>query len=634
MRRIARGFTIIELLVVISVIGILATITLVGFNRYQADSRDAQRSSQATILAEALEKYYDKNGEYPSCTAVTDVGTNVVTNVLVGTDPEVLIAPQAAPNQTNSIDFCTEITPSTPTDSFAYVGDGSSTCTSGNSCLQFSIQYKEESTGTIKTITSRRTTDIATSGGTSLTGNSVSASQINVSWDAIPNASSYELVRATNVGFTTGVSTSNPVSNAENATGLNASTQYWFRVRAISAGGNSEWSNTFTATTRPAAPTNVVATTASSSQVNITWTAVSGATSYRVQRSTTSDYQSGTTASASGLPGPSSHSQTGLAPGTQYWFRVYASNSAGESAASSIDNAITTLATPTGFATTVTSTSIDVSWSAVTNATAYDVQYSTSASFSPITGSFNNQTATSRNITGLSIGQTYYIRVFAENAVTQSAAGSTSATTTPPAPVCGATAGSTNTQIVPDWDAATGATSYTVQYGPNNYATEITGITGTYVTINGLNNGTTYTSRVQAVAGSAASAWTNCPNRTTGIDSPGGGWFAHAEAVRASCCISWMPGAYPGGGNWWTNGIETTATCSAGATVVSRLHSYYANSSNGSQTQHRYDGWSVGNMQRFVVNGTGGYHVWWNGWIGCQVGGTRVERYLGNAGYY
>ena len=83
MRR-ARGFTIIEILIVVGIIGILATIGFIGFGRYQADTRDSERSSKATIIIEALEKYYDKNGEYPSCGALTGDPQTVITDVLPG----------------------------------------------------------------------------------------------------------------------------------------------------------------------------------------------------------------------------------------------------------------------------------------------------------------------------------------------------------------------------------------------------------------------------------------------------------------------------------------------------------------------------------------------------------------------
>ena len=65
-----RGFTLVELIVVIVVIAILATLATLGFNRYLEDGRDNRRTANATTIAEALEKYYDKNGEYPSCANV------------------------------------------------------------------------------------------------------------------------------------------------------------------------------------------------------------------------------------------------------------------------------------------------------------------------------------------------------------------------------------------------------------------------------------------------------------------------------------------------------------------------------------------------------------------------------------
>jgi type IV pilus assembly protein PilE len=79
MRKSKSGFTIVELLVVIAVIGILTTIGIMSFTRYQASSRDTQRSSRTTLIAEALEKYYDKNGEYPSCSTLTQSATIVDT---------------------------------------------------------------------------------------------------------------------------------------------------------------------------------------------------------------------------------------------------------------------------------------------------------------------------------------------------------------------------------------------------------------------------------------------------------------------------------------------------------------------------------------------------------------------------
>lgn len=54
-----RGFTLIELLVVIAIIGLLAAIVAVSLNSARGKARDAQRRSNITSLANALEMYYD-----------------------------------------------------------------------------------------------------------------------------------------------------------------------------------------------------------------------------------------------------------------------------------------------------------------------------------------------------------------------------------------------------------------------------------------------------------------------------------------------------------------------------------------------------------------------------------------------
>lgn len=59
------GFTIVELLIVIVVIGILAAITIVAYNGVQSRARDAQRRSDISTITKALELYYIDNGNYP-----------------------------------------------------------------------------------------------------------------------------------------------------------------------------------------------------------------------------------------------------------------------------------------------------------------------------------------------------------------------------------------------------------------------------------------------------------------------------------------------------------------------------------------------------------------------------------------
>ena len=58
------GFTIIELLIVIAIIGILATLVLTNFQGAQAKGRDTVRKNDINSLYQKLEEYYNENGSY------------------------------------------------------------------------------------------------------------------------------------------------------------------------------------------------------------------------------------------------------------------------------------------------------------------------------------------------------------------------------------------------------------------------------------------------------------------------------------------------------------------------------------------------------------------------------------------
>ena len=81
----------------------------------------------------------------------------------------------------------------------------------------------------------------------------------------------------------------------------------------------------------PDAPTSVQ-TTLSSSAVAVSWTASTDATSYDVQRKTTA---SGTFASI-GTSTTASYSDTSVASGRNYWYRIFAKNTNGTSVGSSV----------------------------------------------------------------------------------------------------------------------------------------------------------------------------------------------------------------------------------------------------------------------------------------------------------
>ena len=59
------GFTLLELLVVISIIGILMALSVVAFSTAQKKGRDARRRADVKAMAAAFEQYYaDNNSIY------------------------------------------------------------------------------------------------------------------------------------------------------------------------------------------------------------------------------------------------------------------------------------------------------------------------------------------------------------------------------------------------------------------------------------------------------------------------------------------------------------------------------------------------------------------------------------------
>ncbi|MDQ6471274.1 fibronectin type III domain-containing protein [Flavobacterium sp. LHD-80] len=161
--------------------------------------------------------------------------------------------------------------------------------------------------------------------------------QFNTSWTPVTGATSYEVQRATDAGFTTGVvSFTGITTNSFTITGLTSLGTYYYRVRAINGCGNSPYSSGGPVTMNnalPAAPTNVAYTSATlyCSEFTITWTASMGAVDYTVQRATDAGFTAGFV-SVGGITG-TSYTFTGLVSNTNYYYRVYARNGCGTSTA-------------------------------------------------------------------------------------------------------------------------------------------------------------------------------------------------------------------------------------------------------------------------------------------------------------
>jgi prepilin-type N-terminal cleavage/methylation domain-containing protein len=159
LKRKQSGFTIVELLIVIIVIGILAALVLVTFTGVQQKARNTERQTDSKATASHLEVYYAKNGSmYPSLTDLNSANYNATGNTFVadqlkGLDPASTCDPKDTGVATPPCDYASS---STATQyGYAPTQDDGSACdnTSGAECTKFTLTYTEEG-GSQQTINS------------------------------------------------------------------------------------------------------------------------------------------------------------------------------------------------------------------------------------------------------------------------------------------------------------------------------------------------------------------------------------------------------------------------------------------------------------------------------------------------
>ncbi len=172
--------------------------------------------------------------------------------------------------------------------------------------------------------------------------------------------------------------------------------------------------------TPPAVPNGLVATRGNQ-QISLSWSASTGATSYRIYRGLSPGGQNSTFTQID----TNSFVDTGLTNGTTYYYRVTAVNSAGESGRSSEVSATPAIGSapqiPTGTSATAGDRQVTVSWSASSGATSYNLYRGLSSGGQATTPYRTGLTTTSFLDTGLTNGTTYYYRVGALNAAGESA---------------------------------------------------------------------------------------------------------------------------------------------------------------------------------------------------------------------
>lgn len=188
------------------------------------------------------------------------------------------------------------------------------------------------------------------SNGEGVTASSITTSSALLSWGAPDDnggadVDEYELQVSTGSGFSSpayDVTFSETGSASHTATGLNANTTYYARVRAHNSAGWGDWTSSTackftTSAGTPSTPLSLAYSTRSQTTMTVTWRASStnggGSITYTVECSPASDFS---VSELVGNPTDTTYEFTGLTPDTPYYFRVKAVNSGGTSGWSSL----------------------------------------------------------------------------------------------------------------------------------------------------------------------------------------------------------------------------------------------------------------------------------------------------------
>ncbi|MCP1674570.1 fibronectin type 3 domain-containing protein [Natronocella acetinitrilica] len=343
----------------------------------------------------------------------------------------------------------------------------------------------------------------------SISYSNTTSNSIPITWGASSNATTFRIQRSVNGGGYVTVRTQS-ASSTRSWTDNNISygNTYRYRVRAENADRNGSYrtGNLVTASYPVPATPGSISTSLNSGAMSLSWGSAANATGYEVERSvngggyTTVRTQSGT-----------SWSDSNISPGNDYRYRVRATNpdeASGYRTGETVRYPFADAAVPGSISTSLSGTSMAVSWSAASNASTYRVERQANGGAWEVV---RTQSATSWSDSSIVRGNDYRYRVRAENADSQSGyrTGETVrfplATPAVPGTIEAALLGN---EITVAWSTSSNATSYRLERRVNGGSWSLlTTTSGSGYSDSDISRGNDYTYRVRGVNVDGVSAF-------------------------------------------------------------------------------------------------------------------------------
>ena len=312
-----------------------------------------------------------------------------------------------------------------------------------------------------------------------------SGTQITVNWGMVAGATSYDIEAD-------GLILQNGLSIQFQHTGLETFSAHLYRVRAWNREGAGEWSEPANFYTLVGTPKNI-STVSTSSEINVKWDTVSGATGYEIMIDG-NIYDNGNS---------TTYKHIGVEPNSMHIYQVRSKRDTDTSEWSEAISVRALVGIPANLACLPKSRSLEIVWDEVNGATNYDVE---------INGDIvANASKTSHTHLKMEPNTSYMIRIRAKNELGNGEWSSYIECNTAPDIPAGLSATETTSEVNLFWDNVEGAIFYDLEVD----GIVIKDITGTEYLHSGLKSNTRHIYRIRSKNEHTTSDWSDSLTQLT-----------------------------------------------------------------------------------------------------------------------